>query len=89
MDLNNLEDPPTGVRHKKKQAAEGTKTLTVNLVIYILDGKNTMEGTKHNSMNGWDAQNRAVHTTKETWDKSYFAEVQEQLQLYFSKWTKT
>ena len=41
IDLNNIGDPPSGVRNRKKTNTDGSKTSTVNFVIYIPDGRNT------------------------------------------------
>ena len=41
VDLNNIEDPPTGVRDKKKSDTESLKS-SVNFTIYIPDGRNTI-----------------------------------------------
>ena len=47
-DLNNIGDPPTGVRSRKKTDTDGSKTSTINFIIYIPDGRNTkLQGTPH------------------------------------------
>ena len=40
VDLNNISDPPTGVTSRKKPDTDGSKTSTVNFVIYIPNGRN-------------------------------------------------
>ena len=39
VDLNNVGDPPSGVRNRKKTDTDGSKTSTVNFVIYIPNGR--------------------------------------------------
>ena len=41
MDLNNIGDPSTGVRNRKRLDTENLKSSTVNFVIYIPNGRNT------------------------------------------------
>ena len=41
VDLNNIGDPLTGVRNKKKTDTEGLKSSSVNFIIYIPNGRNT------------------------------------------------
>ena len=40
IDLNNIGDPPTGVRSQSKPDSDGLKTSTVNFIIYISNSRN-------------------------------------------------
>ena len=41
VDLNNIDDPPSGVRNKIKNDTDGSKSSTINFMIHIPDGRNT------------------------------------------------
>ena len=48
VDRNNVEDPPSGVKNKRKADTEGLKFSSVNFGIYIPNGRNTtLHDTAH------------------------------------------
>ena len=88
IDLNNVSDPPTGVRSQSKPDSDGSKTSTVNFVIYIPNSKNTkpQDAPHTNSMTkmpkGKDCYSVYINYLHEAFITNEFLLCKETLELF-------
>ena len=88
IDLNNVGDPPTGVRSQSKPDSGGSRISTVNFVIYISDSKSTKpQYAPHtNSMTkmpkGKDCYSVYINYLQEAFNTNEFLLCKETLELF-------
>ena len=88
IDLNNIGDPPSGVRSRRKIDTDGSKISTVNFVIYIPDRRNTkLQDAPHTESTtktpkGKDCYTVYINYLQEAFDTNEFLLWKETLELF-------
>ena len=88
IDLNNVGDPPTRVRSQSKPDSDGSKTSTVNFVIYIPDSRNTKlqdapyTDSTIKTPKGKDSYSVCINYLQEAFDTNEFLLCKETLGLF-------